>query len=80
MDKEQYVHIGICPLELLDVACLMAQDIQEYIDAGEESGSDMSSSKELLDDFNKLYSQSNKAWKNMLHEENAEELPFMLRE
>ena len=58
----------------------MAQDIQEYIDAGEESGSNMSSSKELLDDFNKLYSQSNQSWKNTLHEDNPKELPFMLRD
>lgn len=80
MTEEKFIHIGVCPAELLDMACLMAQDIQEYIDAGEESGSDMSSSKELLEDFNKLYSKTNRAWQNSLAKKEEKNLPFMLRE
>lgn len=75
----KFLHIGICPGELLDIAIKMSQDIQEYIDEGEKGGSNMAASKELLDEFNELYAKSNQHWKNILSEDNEESLPFMLK-
>ena len=66
MSEDNFIHIGVCPSELLDVACRMAEDIQEYIDDGEKGGSNMASSKELLDNFNILYGKTNRSWQNIM--------------
>ncbi len=76
--EEKFIHVGICPSELMDIACRMAEDIQEYIDEGEKGGSNMSSSKELLEDFNQLYMKSNRSWQNIMAYGNASGLEALL--
>ncbi|MEE9356895.1 hypothetical protein [Candidatus Vondammii sp. HM_W22] len=45
--------------EMLDIACKMAQDIQDYIDAGEEAGSPCTGSSELLKEWETFYKKHN---------------------
>lgn len=41
--------------DLFDIACSMAQDLQDYVNEGEKAGSEMLSTKEIINDFNKIY-------------------------
>ncbi|MEJ1496364.1 MAG: hypothetical protein RPU13_07720 [Candidatus Sedimenticola sp. (ex Thyasira tokunagai)] len=45
--------------EAIDIACKMAQDIQDYIDAGEEAGSPCTGSIELLNEWEAFYKKHN---------------------
>lgn len=62
-DMEQD-HLDITFEELLDIACRMSQDIQDYVDEGEKAGSAMTGSKELLEEFNVIYRRTNQHWMN----------------
>ena len=54
--------------EVLDIGCRMAQELQEFVDAGEESGSNMAAPRALLDEWNEVYNRSGHSWKQQLAE------------
>ncbi|MBE9538506.1 MAG: hypothetical protein IMF06_05445 [Proteobacteria bacterium] len=58
--------------ELLDIGALMAQEIQDFIDAAEEAGCSMAGPKELLDEWEKLWRRSKLGWQNVLAAEDHE--------
>ena len=51
--------------ELIEIALAMHQDLQEYVDAGEEAGSDMTATKGLLAEWDKAY-QKTERWQDIL--------------
>ena len=54
--------------ELMYLAERMAQDLQEYVDAGEKGGSDMTTSKFLLKEFEELRRRAGLSWMNQVSE------------
>jgi len=70
-ESKENTNIGVCPLELLNLAILMSQDIQEYIDAGKLAGSNMATSEGLLEEFNELYARTNQHWKNIIQDDES---------
>ena len=48
--------------ELMDVAEDMAQELLEFIEAGEESGSDMAAPRETFERFQALWRKSGNYW------------------
>ena len=54
--------------ELMYLAERMAQDIKEYVDAGEQSGSDMAASKFLLEEFEELRRRAGLSWMDQVSE------------
>jgi hypothetical protein len=51
--------------DLVHIGCKMAQELQDYIDAAEESGSDAAATKALLDEWEDIYNRSGLSWKNL---------------
>lgn len=56
--------------ELLELALAMHQDLQEYVDAGEESGSNMDATKGLLAEWDTAY-QKTQRWQDMLPDDGS---------
>ena len=54
--------------ELMYLAERMAQDIQEYVDAGIQGGSDMAASKFLVEEFEKLRKRAGLSWMDQVSE------------
>lgn len=51
--------------DLVHIGCKMAQELQDHIDAAEESGGEAVATKELLDEWEGLYSRTGLSWKNL---------------
>lgn len=48
--------------ELLDISLRLAKELTEFVEAGEESGSDMAGPRALLNDFKKLWRRTHRYW------------------
>lgn len=59
--------------ELLDIGERMAQELTDFIDAGEEGGSDMTTARELLDDWEAIWRRTDRYWQNRVVEMPSEE-------
>lgn len=58
--------------ELLDIGCRMSQELQEFIDAGEKGGSDMTAPRALLEEFNELFKRSPLYWQKAVVNEDID--------
>jgi len=56
--------------ELLEIALAMHQDLQEYVDAGEEAGSNMTATKDLLAEWDVAY-QKTQRWQDMVPDDGS---------
>ncbi len=58
-DRVQELAIDLAEMlgKLIFLGTLMAQELQEFVDDAEEAGSDLRSTKALIDDWNDFYKQ-----------------------
>lgn len=52
--------------ELMDVAEKMQQELTEFVEAGEESGSDMSNPRAVLNEFEALWKRTDRYWQHAI--------------
>lgn len=64
--------------DLLNIALMMAQELQEFADAAREAGNPLLSVEALIDDFNKEH-QKQQPWQETLANDANEDIPHFLR-